>query len=103
MKCGRSWPCPCYNPFLGFQFQLDPQAAPLSPAFGPQPAPVPNDGPRIVDLVLQDLSDRAERGQAKYGVYLQPHNGRNALQDAYEEALDLAMYLRQKIEEEKAK
>jgi hypothetical protein len=28
---------------------------------------------------------------------LQPHNGRDCLMDAYQEALDLAMYLRQAI------
>ena len=38
-------------------------------------------------------------GRAKYGVPLQAHNGRDALQDAYEEVLDLAVYLRQAIEE----
>lgn len=36
----------------------------------------------------------------KYGTYLQAFNGRNSLRDAYDEALDLCMYLRQKIEEE---
>jgi len=66
-----------------------------------QPAPAPNDGPRVLDLVLADLKARAEAGLAKYGTYLQPNNGRSALQDAYEEALDLAMYLRQKLEEER--
>lgn len=79
-KCKMPWPCSC--------------------AARPQPPPIPHDGVRIVDLVLQDLRDRAESGKLKYGTYLQPHNGRNALMDAYQEALDLAMYLRQKIEEE---
>ena len=35
----------------------------------------------------------------RYGTALQPHNGRDALLDAYEEALDLAMYLKQAIVE----
>jgi len=35
----------------------------------------------------------------KYHTYLLTHNGRDALIDAYQEALDLAMYLRQAIEE----
>lgn len=65
-----------------------------------QPAPIPNQGPRVLDLVLADLKARAEAGRAKYGTYLQPNNGRDALRDAYEEALDLAMYLRQKLEED---
>lgn len=66
-----------------------------------QPAPTPNNEPRVLDLVLADLKARAEAGREKYGTYLQPNNGRDALRDAYEEALDLAMYLRQKIEEDK--
>jgi hypothetical protein len=33
-------------------------------------------------------------------VPLQAHNGRNALIDAYQEALDLVVYLRQAIEEQ---
>ncbi len=64
-----------------------------------QRAPLPNDSRRILDYVLDDLRARAEQGKKKDGVYLQAHNGRDALQDAYEEALDLSMYLRQAIEE----
>lgn len=64
----------------------------------PQPAPQ-GEGVKVLDLVLQDLRDRAEAGRAKYGVYLQTHNGRDALMDAYQEALDLCMYLRQAIAE----
>jgi hypothetical protein len=64
-----------------------------------QPLPVPNDGPFVVDWVIADLRARAVAGERKYGVKLQAHNGRDALQDAYEEALDLCQYLRQAIEE----
>lgn len=53
------------------------------------------------DLVIEDMRKRKEFGLAKYGTILQAGNGRNALQDAYEEVLDLAVYLRQKIEEER--
>jgi hypothetical protein len=35
----------------------------------------------------------------QYGERLAAHNGRDALQDAYEEALDLALYLRQALAE----
>jgi hypothetical protein len=52
--------------------------------------------------VLEDLLERARVGHRKYGTLLYPHNGRSALKDAYEEILDLAMYLKQKmVEEEK--
>ncbi len=53
----------------------------------------------IWDLVIKDMKDRNEKGIKTYGVPLQVHNGRDALWDAYEEALDLAVYLRQAIEE----
>lgn len=68
-----------------------------------EPAPVKNDKPAIYELVLQDVQERAKFGYAKYKTFLQPGNGRNALKDAYEEALDLCMYLRQKIYEEQGK
>jgi hypothetical protein len=53
----------------------------------------------IVDLVKNDLDSRAIEGEKRYGVRLRAFNGRNALIDAYQEALDLAMYLRQELEE----
>ena len=72
-------------------------------SFSSQPVlPETNDGTPIVDLVRKDLEDRAEAGKAKYGTYLQAHNGRKALVDAYQEALDLCMYLRQAIEEQRS-
>lgn len=42
-------------------------------------------------------------GLKKYGTVLQPNNGRDALVDAYQEALDLVVYLRQRIEEDRIK
>lgn len=91
-----------------------------------QPDPVPNDQPKVIDalvndlhneenllaevepmcsygdIVTTDLISRAFIGKERYGVFLQPHNGRDALQDAYEEALDLATYLMQVVMEQKA-
>jgi hypothetical protein len=40
-------------------------------------------------------------GIAKYGTPLQTFNGRDPLIDAYQEALDLAVYLKQAIMERK--
>ena len=74
-----------------------PETAP-SPAATPQPPPT-GDGPRVLDLVLADLTARAEVGREKYGTYLRAGNGRDALMDAYQEALDLCMYLRQAMME----
>lgn len=67
-----------------------------------EPPPVPNDSQPIYELVMADIEARAHEGRKKYGTYLQANNGRDALMDAYQEALDLAMYLRQKLEEAKA-
>jgi len=66
-----------------------------------QPAPVANGHTPIVDLVVADMQARKEHGIATYGMPLQPFNGRNAAGDAYDEALDLAFYLRQHIEEQR--
>ena len=54
----------------------------------------------IMPLVIKDLATRFHVGLRKYGEPLHTFNGRNALQDAYEEVLDLAMYLRQAIAEQ---
>lgn len=65
-----------------------------------EPPPIPNDSPAIADLVIADMQDRKAAGIAKYGVPLQANNGRDPLIDAYQEALDLAVYLRQAIAEQ---
>lgn len=85
----------------------------------PEPAPQASDQPASWDLVIADvdrrmrpladdpmralvIADMAERdasGLAKYGTRLQPHNGRDQLVDAYQEALDLAVYLRTSLAE----
>jgi hypothetical protein len=65
----------------------------------PEPAPIPNDRRPVWDLVIEDMRARDNAGRAKYGTPLQAGNGRDPLVDAYQEALDLAVYLRQAIEE----
>jgi hypothetical protein len=65
-----------------------------------QPPPQPTRGRPVWDLVIEDMRARDQHGRAHYGVPLQAHNGRNALIDAYQEALDLVVYLRQAIEEQ---
>lgn len=65
----------------------------------PEPDPIPNDNLSIHDLVIQDIADRKLFGFNKYGTYLQSGNGRKSLIDAYQECLDLAVYLRLVIEE----
>lgn len=65
-----------------------------------QPPPLASDGPPIVDLVMADLAERKRVGIERYGMPLRAFNGRNSLVDAYQEALDLCVYLRQAIEEQ---
>lgn len=65
-----------------------------------QPAPEHNRFESVWESVLRDIEDRRVHGKSKYGTELQPFNGRNALQDAYEEALDLVVYLKQRLIEE---
>jgi hypothetical protein len=59
-------------------------------------------GIRVGDEVIRDIIRRNVRGEIKYGEPLTTHNGRSALEDAYEEALDYAQYLKQAILEEKS-
>ena len=65
-----------------------------------QPDPTENEKSGVVILkVMEDLENQAIKGLQHYGTVLKTHNGRDALQDAYEEALDLAMYLAQALME----
>jgi hypothetical protein len=71
-----------------------------------QPHPVSNGHPACWDLVkhsnyggfylecVADMRDRDQIGFKRYGVRIQPFNGRDQLVDAYQEALDLCVYLR---------
>lgn len=65
----------------------------------PQPDPTSPTGVPVVAEVIKDLEARREFGRQKYGFELHSHNGRDALTDAYQEALDLVIYLRQAIAE----
>ena len=70
----------------------------------PEPPPLPNPGePTVLSLVITDLQERAEHGIKKYGQYLTAGDGRDHLIDAYQEAVDLVMYLRQEIRERELK
>lgn len=73
------------------------------PATAEQPAPKANNGPAVWDLVLADMAARDKLGEQRYGVRLQPHNGRDMLRDALEEAVDLVVYLRGAIYERDGK
>lgn len=81
-----------------------------------QPAPVPNDGASSHDLAVADvaawwhaspaisvvragLAERKQLGLERYGTVLQAGNGRDALVDAFQESLDLVVYLRTALTE----
>lgn len=81
-----------------------------------QPPPIANDGPSMHDLVIENLQEMGERphivklvvddmkarkliGLARYGTMLQANNGRDAIIDAYQEAMDLCCYTQQAIAE----
>lgn len=66
-----------------------------------QPMPTQGSGRAIVDMVVEDLAQRRAKGIETYGEPLRANNGRDALWDAYEEALDLCCYLKQTLEERK--
>lgn len=68
-----------------------------------QQLPVVNDNKFIQDLVIKDIEERKQLGIRKYGTALQANNGRDMLLDAYEEALDLCIYLRGCLEERSQK
>lgn len=62
-----------------------------------QPDPIPNNSTPVVDQLQEYMTRRKEHGIREYGTPLQAHNGRDALVDAFEEAVDLCVYLAQTI------
>jgi len=64
----------------------------------PEPPPKTTSGDTWM-LVISDMKERRAGGIKKYKKPLQPFNGRNSLVDAYQEALDLVVYLRNEISE----
>ncbi len=65
------------------------------------PEPPPKKGKVVVmDEVIKDMKQRKSDGIEKYGRPLETFNGRRALVDAYQEALDLCIYLKQHLLEQ---
>lgn len=59
-----------------------------------QPAPKPGKLP-VQEIMILAIQERRAYGKKKYGRILETDNGRDALKDAWEEALDLFTYLTQ--------
>lgn len=64
---------------------------------GDQELPVPNDHPscqeRFMQRIGKEMPARMALGRHRYGTLLQPLNGRNFMRDAFDELLDLSVYL----------
>ena len=73
----------------------------MTDATTPQPPPQPGQDVVLFHL-LDDIKRRAEMGREQYGVYLQTHNGRDAMADAYQETLDALFYMKQALMERDA-
>lgn len=59
-----------------------------------EPAPTGNGNIVGVELI-RDIITRINLGRNRYGTFLKTNNGRNALEDAKQELIDLLMYLKQ--------
>ena len=57
----------------------------------------------IWQLVIADMSDREQMGFRKYGRFLTAGSKEIGLREAYEEALDLCVYLRKALLEQEGK
>lgn len=68
-----------------------------------QPLPSPGEGEPVADQLRDWILERKELGIRRYGRPLEAHNGRDALRDALEEAVDLSLYLAQVIIERDGK
>lgn len=64
-----------------------------------EPPPKHNDHRPVYESLIEAIHERASFGFEKYGTHLKPHNGRNALNDALQESLDMNFYLMQKVVE----
>lgn len=60
-----------------------------------QPMPKAVEGAIMHEVVIKALEDRLAVGIKRYGQPLRAFNGRDAAQDAFEEVLDLSVYLAQ--------
>lgn len=63
----------------------------------PQHSPEISESGDVWLAVIDDMKYRRRQGMQKYGTALSPFNGRNSLVDAYQEALDLCVYIKQKL------
>jgi hypothetical protein len=66
-----------------------------------EPDAIPTDERPVWELVIEDMQERNRIGTAKHKTPLQVSNGRDSLIDAFQESMDLTVYLRQEMERRK--
>jgi hypothetical protein len=81
---------------------MQPTKAPRDEHDQPLPTPNPN-CPDMQALVIEDIQTRLQVGIQRYGQGLKANAGRDMLRDAYDEAVDLCVYLRGVIYERDGK
>ena len=75
--------------------------ADITQAWASTPSLIGSDEEKGIVGVIEELEARKKFGFDKYGTLLQANNGRNAVRDALDEALDLTVYIKQIITEAK--
>lgn len=71
-------------------------------ASNPQPEPKNGRDP-VYLFVLNDIKERVDLGESRYGTVLHTFNGRNPKWDLYQEQIDSIFYLRQDILEDESR
>jgi hypothetical protein len=95
-----SWTCPrCHEVVENEKFCPICRGAGPKDAATPEPEPKHNGTRPVTLMVIEDLLARDRAGWERYGGPLQAGDGRNGVMDAYQEALDLAQYLRKELAE----
>lgn len=67
----------------------------------PQPPPRHRGTESVWQMVIEDMLGREAFGIAKYGGPLEVDDGRDSLEDLYDELLDACCYIRKEIERRK--
>jgi transcriptional regulator with XRE-family HTH domain len=85
-----------YGRLFGYGFDIDYIRSGHRTAAATQRQAPPKPGSEeVLPALIADLQARSAQGATKYGHALQTGNGRDAMVDAYQEVLDLAMYFKQ--------
>lgn len=107
-NCGDNYPSVlmhCYNCQRSNEGSIDndvqdgpyPGAKTAGPAVSNEPKPTESGTKAVWETVIADMQERDASGLRKYGTRLRPFNGRDSMVDAYQEGLDLVVYMRAKL------